>query len=129
MNNLQHSTPRALDGAGRHLRDVADDAADNAGLLLERGQRLARRTGKHARRRLHALADFAEDAGDRATLQARRLRRQVRRHPLATLGVTVAAVGIVLLALRGWKQHQAAHDETAPDHHYFADSDEDREPH
>jgi hypothetical protein len=78
---------------------------------------------------MHSLAEFAEDAGYRATLQARRLRRQVRRHPLATLGVTVAAVGIVLLALRGWKQHQAAHDVIAPEHDYFADSDEDREAH
>jgi hypothetical protein len=111
------------------LHHLADDATGHAERLLDHGQRLARRGHKHARRRLHAIADFAEDAGDRATLQARRLRRQVRRHPLATLGVTVAAVGIVLLALRGWKQHQAAHDVTAPDHDYFADSDEDREPH
>jgi ElaB/YqjD/DUF883 family membrane-anchored ribosome-binding protein len=126
MNSLHHDIPRTVDGAGRHLRDVADDAVDNAGQWLERGQRLMHRSGKHARRRLHAIADFAEDAGDRAALQARRVRRQVRRHPMATMGVTVAAVGIVLLAWRGWKRHQAAQ-VVAPDHDYFADGDEARE--
>ncbi|HET7359082.1 MAG TPA: hypothetical protein VFJ04_02945 [Rhodanobacteraceae bacterium] len=109
------------------LHHLADDATGHAERLLDHGQRLARRGHKHARRRLHAIADFAEDAGDRAALQARRLRRQVERHPVATAGITLAAVGVVVLAWCGWRQYRASRQVPAPDHDYFADSDEDRE--
>lgn len=114
MNIPQPRFRNALDHAGRHLHGYADEATDGAGRLLKHGRRRAR----HGARQ---MAELAEDLGDQARYQARRLQRQVQRHPLASVGIVVAVVGIgvLVLATSRARRRRLEEDVLPPDHDYF----------
>jgi hypothetical protein len=68
------------------------------------------------------MAELAEDLSDQARYQARRLQRQVQRHPLASVGIVVAVVGIGVLVLatsRARRRRREEADKLPPDHNYF----------
>jgi hypothetical protein len=87
---------RSFDDLGDRVRQYADGATDTAQGWLARGRRVAaeRLNGRGYRRQLsHAAEDFA----DEANYQYRRLRRQVNRHPAATVAIVAGTVGAFLL--------------------------------
>lgn len=114
MSITQARFRQALDDAGNHLHGYAGDIGDGAGRLLGRGRR-------HARRNARQVVEFAEDLGDQARYQARRLQRQVRRHPLASAGIAAAVIGIGILVLATSRARKRRLEEAAlpPDHDYF----------
>lgn len=89
------------DTAGRasdRVRDYADGASNGAQSLIERGRKrirqgLGKGSGNYRRQMSHAAEDFA----DEANYQYRRLRRQVNRHPAATVAIVAGTIGAFLL--------------------------------
>jgi hypothetical protein len=81
--------------AGEHVRHYADEAAGHAQHLYDRGRKLGDRFGSrdYSRRLSHAAEDFA----DEANYHYRRLRRQVSRHPTATVAIVAGTIGAFLL--------------------------------
>lgn len=90
----------------RQLQRSAREWGDHAGDLVLRGRLLGRRGGRHIRHGAWHAADFAEDLGERSAHQAARLGRQIKRHPVAAVGVAAAVAGAAWLACRWWKQRQ-----------------------
>jgi hypothetical protein len=97
QRDIQDSINGIGERVSERVRHYADEAAERAGSLTERGQRLrerlGRRQGQYSRRFAHA----AEDLADEANYQYRRLRRQVKRHPTATVAILAGTVGAFLL--------------------------------
>lgn len=94
----------AADAASEQVRQYANGASKGAQNLLDRGRRLRERFGKRANPVSQRLTNAAEDLADEANYQYRRLRRQVNRHPAATVAVVAGTVGAFLLlrlAFRG----------------------------
>ncbi len=100
----KHDIERQLhDTAGRaaeRARYYADGASSSAQDLLERGRRRIRERfggrGGYGRQ----LSQTAEDFADEASYRYRRLRRQVNRHPVATVAVIAGTIGAFLLLRR-----------------------------
>jgi hypothetical protein len=87
-----------VDDLGERARRYAGDAGDAAQGLVARGRRAAARfNGRDYSRR---LSRAAEDFADEANYQYRRLRRQVNRHPAATVAIVAGTVGMFLLLRR-----------------------------
>lgn len=90
-----------LDDLGDRARRYADDAGENARGWIARGRRsMARFDGDGYRRR---LTRAAEDFADETNYQYRRLRRQVNRHPVATVAVVAGTIGAWLLLRRAFR--------------------------
>lgn len=84
--------------AGERVRHYAETASGNAQSLLQRGRRrLDERFGKRGDRYARQLSNAAEDFADEANYRYRRLRRQVSRHPVATVAIAVGTIGAFLL--------------------------------
>lgn len=83
--------------AGERARYYADGASSNAQDLLERGRRRIHERfggrGSYGRQ----LSRAAEDLADEANYHYRRLRRQVNRHPAATVAIVAGTIGAFLL--------------------------------
>ncbi len=87
--------------AGERARHYADDAAGSAQGLLERGRRrINERFGKRGQSYGRQLSHAAEDLADEANYHYRRLRRQVNRHPAATVAIVAGTLGAFLLLRR-----------------------------
>ena len=97
QRDIQDSINGVGERVSERVRHYADEAAERAGSLAERGREAGRRFGnKHigySRRVAHAAEDFA----DEANYQYRRLRRQVKRHPTATIAIVAGTVGAFFL--------------------------------
>jgi gas vesicle protein len=90
--------------AGERVRHYADDASSSAQSLLERGRRrINERFGKRSKRYGQQLSHAAEDLADEANYQYRRLRRQVNRHPAATVAIVAGTIGAFLLLRRAFR--------------------------
>ena len=90
--------------AGEVARDYAEGASDSAQSLLERGRRRIReRFGKSRRDYGKRLSHAAEDFTDEANYQYRRLRRQVSRHPAATVAIVAGTIGAFLLLRQAFR--------------------------
>lgn len=93
----------------QHVRDVAAHAGDVANDYVDSGKRGAQNLIQRGRRRLHdrfgkrsrdygrQLSHAAEDFADEASYQYRRMRRQVNRHPAATVAIVAGTIGAFLL--------------------------------
>ncbi|MEO8809641.1 MAG: hypothetical protein ABI386_05300 [Rhodanobacter sp.] len=85
--------------AGDRVRDYAAGASSTAQGLLQRGRkRIHERFGNTDYRR--QLSRASEDFADEANYQYRRLRRQVNRHPAATVAILAGTIGAFLLLRR-----------------------------
>ncbi|MDE2155691.1 MAG: hypothetical protein KGJ32_07360 [Xanthomonadaceae bacterium] len=83
--------------AGEQARKYANGAADRAQSLYERSKRIGARLGKRGNGYGQQLANAAEDFADEANYRYRRLRRQVNRHPAATVAIIAGTIGAFLL--------------------------------
>ncbi len=90
--------------AGEHVRHYASEAGNSAQSLLERGRRrINERFGKRGADYGRQLSHAAEDFADEANYQYRRLRRQVNRHPAATVAIVAGTIGAFLLLRRAFR--------------------------
>lgn len=93
---------RHLSDAGDRVRQYANGAAGTAHDLVERGRRATSRLGRHGHDYGRQITRAAEDFADEANYQYRRLRRQVKRHPAATVAILAGTVGAFLLLRRAF---------------------------
>lgn len=90
---MNRDIERSLRGAGERAGQYADEAVSNARGWVSRSRRFGRRGQDYGRQLVHS----AEDVADEAHYQYRRLKRQVKRHPLASVAVVAGTVGAFLL--------------------------------
>jgi hypothetical protein len=95
--DIERNIEGVRERAAEHVRRYADEASDRAGDLVERGRRAGRRLIGRRRDYSQQLVHYAEDVADEANYQYRRLKRQVRRHPTATVAIVAGTVGAFLL--------------------------------
>ena len=92
--------------AGERARDYANDASDRAQSLIERGRkRIHERFGKRGTNYRRQVSHAAEDFADEANYQYRRLRRQVNRHPAATIAIVAGTIGAFLLLRQAFRSN------------------------
>ncbi|HZX71604.1 MAG TPA: hypothetical protein VFE77_12375 [Rhodanobacter sp.] len=90
--------------AGERVRDYANDASNGAQGLLERGRRrIHERFGNRGTDYRRQLTRASEDFADEANYQYRRLRRQVNRHPAATVAIVAGTIGAFLLLRQAFR--------------------------
>jgi ElaB/YqjD/DUF883 family membrane-anchored ribosome-binding protein len=89
--------------AGERVRQYADTASDRAQTLLQRGRELGERFGKRGNHYSRRLTNAAEDLADEANYHYRRMRRQVSRHPTATIAIVAGTIGAFLLLRRAFR--------------------------
>lgn len=124
MNLPQRRIRHAIDSASLQLHDSLDDASETTGTWLDRGRRIGRRSGRKLRYRAGQAQDLASDIGEKASRQARRARRQVARHPLASIGIAAVAVaGVALLTARAIRRKRER-EALAPDHNNFSNDND-----
>jgi hypothetical protein len=103
----KHDIERQLhDTAGRvseRARYYADGASSNAQDMLERSRRRIRDRFGKPRDYGRQLSHAAEDLADEANYHYRRLRRQVNRHPAATMAIVAGTIGAFLLLRRAFR--------------------------
>jgi hypothetical protein len=103
--DIERSIQDASDRVGDRVRQYANGAAGTAHDLIERGRRAGSRFGKRGDSYRKQLTHAAEDLADEANYQYRRLRRQVNRHPAATVAIVAGTVGAFLLLRRVFRSH------------------------
>lgn len=102
----QHVRDTAEDVGGR-AREYANDASNAAQGLFERGRRRIReRFGNRGHDYRRQVTRATEDFADEANYQYRRLRRQVNRHPAATVAIVAGTVGAFLLLYRAFSSRE-----------------------
>ena len=101
--DIERQIHDAGERAGERARQVANGAASSAQSLYERGRQLGERFGKRGNRYSHRLSNAAEDFADEANYHYRRLRRQVSRHPTATVAIVAGTIGAFLLLRRAFR--------------------------
>ena len=86
---------RGYDGLRDRVRDHVSDATDAVDGMVTRGRRAVARFDRPDRRcRLKRLAG---DVADEANYQYRRVRRHVRRRPVAAVAVVAGTIGAFML--------------------------------
>lgn len=93
----------AAEAAGERARDCADGAGSAARGLFRRGQRFGDRFADRGGDYRRQLTRFAGDLADEANYRYRRVRRQVRQHPAATLAIVAGTIGAFLLLRRAFR--------------------------
>jgi hypothetical protein len=93
----QYDIESSVNGVRERVRHYADEAADRATELAERGRQASRRFGRNRNAYSRRLTNAAEDFADEANYQYRRLRRHVTRHPVATTAIIAGTVGAFFL--------------------------------
>jgi hypothetical protein len=88
--DIERQIRDAGEQAGERVRHYADGAASGAQNLFDRGRSMGERFGKR-------LTNAAEDFADEANYHYRRLRRQVNRHPTASVAIVAGTIGAFLL--------------------------------
>ena len=102
--DIERQIRDTADRAGERARHYADGAATSAQNLLERGRRrINERFGKGGKNYGQQLTQAAEDLADEANYHYRRLRRQVSRHPAATVAIVAGTIGAFLLLRRAFR--------------------------
>ena len=95
---------QGMDELGDRIRRYAGDAGDAARGWVVRGRSAAARfDGDGYRRR---LARAAEDLADETSYRYRRLKRQVNRHPVATVAIVAGTIGAFLLLRRAFRRDE-----------------------
>ena len=94
--------------AGERARHYADSAATRAQDLYDRGRNIRDRFGKRGNDYGQRLTNAAEDFADEANYHYRRLRRQVSRHPTATVAIVAGTIGAFLLLRRVFRSDDGA---------------------
>jgi len=102
---IERHLSEAAEHAGERVRQYANGATDSAHGLVERGRRAASRFGRQGHDVGRHLSRAAEDFADEANYQYRRLRRQVKRHPGATLAIAAGTIGAFLLLRKVFASH------------------------
>ncbi len=95
--DIEHSLRETTERVGGRVRQAAHGAAGSAHDLVERGRRATSRFGSHSDGYRRQITRAAEDLADEANYQYRRLRRQVNRHPAATVAIVAGTIGAFLL--------------------------------
>lgn len=88
---------------GERARHYADGASGSAQDLFERGRRRIQERFDKRRTYGRQLTQAAEDFADEANYHYRRLRRQVNRHPGATVAIVAGTIGAFLLLRRAFR--------------------------
>lgn len=102
-HDIERQLHDTTEHAGERARYYADGASSGARDLLERGRRrIHERFGKRAAYG-EQLSRVAEDFVDEANYHYRRLRRQVNRHPAATVAIVAGTIGAFLLLRRAFR--------------------------
>lgn len=101
--DIERQIRDAGEHAGERVRHYADGAASGAQSLFDRGRSLGERFGKRGNRYGQRLTNAAEDFADEANYHYRRLRRQVSRHPAATVAIVAGTIGAFLLLRRAFR--------------------------
>ncbi len=92
------------DLAGERARHYVDEAGSGARDMLESGRRrIHERFGKRGAGYGRQLSRAAEDFADEANYHYRRVRRQVNRHPAATVAIVAGTIGAFLLLRRAFR--------------------------
>lgn len=95
--DIENGINGVRDRVSDRVRHYANEAADRADELIERGRDAQRRFGRHRNTYARRIGHAAEDFADEANYQYRRLRRHVTRHPVATAAIVAGTVGAFLL--------------------------------
>jgi hypothetical protein len=98
--DIERQIRDAGEQVSERAREYADGAASRAQNLFERGRRISGRFGKQSNDYGQRLTNAAEDFADEANYHYRRLRRQVSRHPTATVAIVAGTIGAFLLLRR-----------------------------
>lgn len=101
--DLERSLHETTERVGERVRHYANGAAGSAQDLIDRGRRVGSRFGKRGDTYRRQVTRAAEDFADEANYQYRRLRRQVNRHPAATVAIVAGTVGAFLLLRRAFR--------------------------
>ncbi len=108
--DIERQIRAAGERAGDRVRSYADDAASGAQSLFERGrsvtERAVERFGKKGDSYSRRLTTAAEDFADEANYHYRRLRRQVNRHPGATVAIVAGTIGAFILLRRAFRSDE-----------------------
>ena len=104
--DIERQLRDTADRAGDRARHYADEAGSGARDMLECGRRrINKRFGKRAAPYGRQLTQAAEDFADEANYHYRRLRRQVNRHPGATVAIVAGTIGAFLLLRRAFRSN------------------------
>ncbi len=96
--DIERQIRDASEQAGQGVRQSATGAVDNAQDLIDRGRRrIQERFGAGNGRYRRQLTRVAEDLADETNYHYRRMRRQVNRHPVATVAIVAGPIGAFLL--------------------------------
>jgi hypothetical protein len=101
--DIERQIRDAGERAGDRVRHYADDAASGAQSLFDRGRKTAERFSKRGNNYSQRISNAAEDFADEANYHYRRLRRQVNRHPGATVAIVAGTIGAFLLLRRAFR--------------------------
>jgi hypothetical protein len=103
INDIGERAGKISERAGERIRHYAGEAGESAQGLLQRGRQAGRRLHRNSHGYSEQLTRYAEDVADEANYQYRRLKRQVRRHPAATLAIVAGTIGAFLLLQRAFR--------------------------
>ncbi|MBQ4855498.1 hypothetical protein IMW82_12545 [Rhodanobacter sp. B2A1Ga4] len=103
-HDIEHRLHDTAEHVTERARYYADGASSSAQDLLERGRRRIHERfggrGSYGRQ----LSRAAEDFADEANYHYRRLRRQVNRHPAATVAIVAGTIGAFLLLRQAFRR-------------------------
>lgn len=102
--DIKHPLQDVGTHVGERARQYADDAGTTAQAVLDRGRHLGERFGRRGNRYSRQLTNAAEDIADEANYHYRRLRRQVNRHPAATVAIVAGTVAAFMLLRRAFRR-------------------------
>ncbi|MET0331907.1 MAG: hypothetical protein ABW154_10820 [Dyella sp.] len=103
QNDIQRGVNDLSERASKRIRYYADEAGTSAQDLLQRGRQVSNRLHRNSHGYGEQLTRYAEDVADEANYQYRRLKRQVRRHPAATVAIVAGTLGAFLLLQRAFR--------------------------
>jgi hypothetical protein len=103
--DIERQIRDAGEQAGERVRHYTDAAAGSAQSLFDRGRSLGERFGRRGSHYSRRLTNAAEDFADEANYHYRRLRRQVSRHPAATVAIVAGTIGAFLLLRRAFRSN------------------------
>jgi hypothetical protein len=95
--DIERQIRDAGDRAGEQVRHYAGDAAGRAQNLYDRGRKWSDRFSNRGNQYSRRISNAAEDFADEANYHYRRLRRQVSRHPTATVAIVAGTIGAFFL--------------------------------
>lgn len=101
--DIENQARDAGERARDRVRRYAGVAASTAQSLFDRGRQATKRFSRDDTDYSRRLTAAAEDFADEANYHYRRLRRQVNRHPVATVAIVAGTIGAFLLLRRAFR--------------------------